>query len=68
MAEYSEQAKRVLRKNALKECGLLVGQINIVIKGLEGFQTVSFYCNQPKSHLDMCAFRTKDLIVQRTLL
>jgi len=65
MAEYTEDAKAVLRRNALKECGLPVGQINIVIKDMPGYQTVSFYCNKPKSHLDLCEFKTNQVTVRR---
>lgn len=65
-AEYTPDAKAVLRRNALKECGLPVGQVNIVIKGLADFQTVSFYCNQPKGHLDLCRFKTKEVTVYRS--
>lgn len=63
--EYTPDVKAVLRKNSLKECGLPVGQINIVIKGIPGFQTVSFSCNQPKGHLDLCRFETREVTVRR---
>lgn len=64
-ADYTPDAKAVLRKNALQECGLPVGQVSIVIKGRPGFETVSFYCNKTKQHLDQCAFMSAELIISR---
>jgi hypothetical protein len=53
----------ILRRNAEHECGTPIGQVNLVIHGLPGFQTVSFYCNQPRLHRDSCKFASSELIV-----
>jgi len=63
--EYSDDAKSIIRRNALNECSQPIGQINVAIKGLPGFQTISFYCNQPKLHSTPCSFVTKDVVVLR---
>lgn len=53
----------VLRRNPEAECGTPVGQLNVRIHGLPGFQTVSFYCNQPRLHTDGCKFTGNDVVV-----
>ena len=53
----------VLRRNAEHECGTPVGQVNVVIHGLPGYQTISFYCNQPRLHTDACKFVAREVIV-----
>jgi len=55
----------VLRRNPEKECGTPIGQMNIVIRGLPGYQTVSFYCNQPRLHVDDCKFVGQQITVRR---
>lgn len=47
----------VLRRNPEAECGRPVGQVNVSVHGLPGFQTISFYCNQPRLHRDQCHFQ-----------
>jgi hypothetical protein len=54
----------VLRRNAEHECGTPIGQVSIVIHGLDGFQTVSFYCNKPRLHTDECMFIARQVVVQ----
>lgn len=56
----------VLRKGQQAECGLPVGQMHLKIKGSDRpFDTISFYCNKPKRHLDGCEFVGKELVVTR---
>lgn len=56
----------VLRRNSFQECGLPVGQLNIKIKdSIRPFETISFYCTQPKGHLDLCCFEGEHLVVTR---
>jgi hypothetical protein len=55
----------VLRRNPERECGTPVGQVNIVMRGFPGIQTISFYCNQPRLHVDDCKFVGKDVIVRK---
>lgn len=55
----------VMRRQVEKECGAPVGQLNILIRGQQDYQTVSFYCTKPKFHLDECEFVGKDLIVRK---
>lgn len=55
----------VLRRNPEDECGRPVGQLNLVIHGLPGVQTVSFYCNQPRLHRDECMFKGSEVSVRR---
>lgn len=61
----AEKLGDVLRRNTEQECGRPVGQMNIKIHGVEGFQKVSFYCNQPRLHRDQCSFVGTDLVVTR---
>jgi hypothetical protein len=56
MPDIPKPTGDVLRRNADRECGTPVGQIHIAVKGLPGFQTVSFYCNKTRLHTDECAF------------
>lgn len=53
----------VLRRNAEHECGTPIGQVSVAVSGLPGFQTISFYCNQPRLHTDGCRFVGKDVTV-----
>lgn len=55
----------VLRRNPEHECGRPVGQLNVAVHGLPGFQTVSFYCNLPRLHRDECAFRGREVSVTK---
>jgi hypothetical protein len=54
----------VLRRNAEHECGTPIGQVNVAVKGLPGFQTISFYCNQPRLHADECVFNGAQIVVR----
>ena len=60
----------ILRRNPEHECGTPVGQLNLVIHGLPGYQTVSFYCNKSRLHTDACAFIGRQVTVtqNRTLI
>lgn len=43
-----------------------MGQLNIKIKdSIRPFETISFYCTQPKGHLDLCCFEGEHLVVTR---
>lgn len=53
----------VLRRNAEHECGTPIGQVNVNVQGLPGFQTISFYCNLKRLHTDACRFVGKDVVV-----
>jgi hypothetical protein len=55
----------VLRRNSEAECGTPIGQVSVVVHGLPGFQTISFYCNQPRLHGDACRFVGADLVIER---
>lgn len=64
MPDIPKPTGDVLRRNAERECGQPVGQINITVHGLSGFQTVSFYCNQPRLHTDECRFEGEQVVVK----
>lgn len=66
MTDVPKPQGDVLRRNPERECGTPIGQVNIAIHGLEGFQTVSFYCNRPRLHNDACKFIGKEVTVIRT--
>lgn len=53
----------MLRRNPENECGTPVGQINVVVQGLPGVQTISFYCNRPRLHKGMCTFVGKEVTI-----
>lgn len=55
----------VLRRNAERECGTPIGQVNVAVHGLPGFQTISFYCNKTRLHTDECAFEGSQITVRR---
>ena len=55
----------VLRRNPDRECGTPIGQVSVVVHGLPGFQTISFYCNQPRLHVTPCVFVGKELTIRR---
>jgi hypothetical protein len=63
MTDIPKPQGDVLRRNAERECGTPIGQVNIKIQGLPGFQTVSFYCNQPRLHVDACKFVGNSVVV-----
>lgn len=63
MADIPHPSNDVLRRNADNECGTPLGQMNIKIHDLPGFQRVSFYCNQPRLHTTGCRFVGADLVV-----
>lgn len=54
----------VLRRNAEAECGTPIGQVSVVVNGLPGFQTISFYCNKTRLHTDGCAFVGRQVVVR----
>lgn len=63
MADIPRPQGDVLRRNAEKECGIPVGQVSVKIQGLPDIQTISFYCNQPRLHLDGCRFEGASVVV-----
>lgn len=65
MNDIPKPSGDVLRRNPEGECGTPVGQMNIKIHDIPGFQTVSFYCNQPRLHNDECRFEGADLVVTK---
>lgn len=64
MSDIPRPAGDVLRRNPEGECGTPIGQLNIAVRGLSGFQTVSFYCNKSRLHQDECSFVGKDVTVR----
>lgn len=68
MADIPRPSGDVLRRNAEHECGTPIGQVNLKIHGLPGFQTISFYCNQPRLHRDECVFVSPQLVVRANRL
>lgn len=65
MPDIPRPANDVLRRNAERECGTLVGQLSIKIRNLPDYQTVSFYCTKPILHADACEFVGNELVVSR---
>lgn len=65
MTDIPKPTGDVLRRNPEKECGTPVGQVNVVVQGLAEIQTISFYCNKPRLHLDECEFLGKEVRVRR---
>lgn len=66
MPEPSRLTQDVQRANPKGECGQPVGQLNIKLsRSFLPFETVSFYCNKTKLHLDECAFVGVELVVTR---
>lgn len=63
MTDIPKPTGDVLRRNSENECGNPVGQISVAVQGLPGFQTISFYCNQPRLHTDGCRFVGKQVVV-----
>lgn len=63
MADIPRPNGDVLRRNPERECGTPVGQINVTVQGLPGFQTISFYCNKHRLHTDECAFVGQEVVV-----
>lgn len=68
MTDIPKPQGDVLRRNAERECGTPVGQVNVAVHGLPGFQTISFYCNKPRLHSDECEFIGKEVLVKRNSL
>lgn len=66
MSDIPKPTGDVLRRNPERECGQPVGQMNLVIHGVPGYQTVSFYCNQPRLHTDQCRFVGTHVVVYAT--
>lgn len=64
MADIPKPSGDILRRNSDRECGSPVGQVNVKIHGVEGFQTISFYCNKPRLHLDACEFLGAEIVVR----
>lgn len=64
MPDIPKPSGDVLRRNPEKECGTPVGQLNVVIHGLPGYQTLSFYCNLSRLHLGGCRFVGEEVIVE----
>jgi hypothetical protein len=64
MSDIPKPQGDVLRRNTEAECGTPIGQMNIKIHGLPGFQTVSFYCNRPRLHTDQCEFLGSEILVK----
>jgi len=64
--EIPKPSHDVLRRNAEHECGNAVGQITVLIRGIPGPQTISFYCNKPRLHTDLCEFIGTQVRVQAT--
>jgi hypothetical protein len=65
MTDIPKPSGDVLRRNPEAECGTPVGQMNLVIHGFPGYQTVSFYCNKPRLHTDECGFVGAEVTVRR---
>ena len=65
MPDIPKPTGDVLRRNAEDECGTPVGQVNVNIHGIPGFQTISFYCNRPRLHLGECLFIGREVNVRR---
>ncbi len=65
MADIPRPQGDILRRNAERECGTPIGQVSVAVQGLPGFQTMSFYCNQPRLHTDECAFVGTQVIVRK---
>lgn len=63
MGNIQKPGADVLRRNPENECGQPVGQLNVMIRGA-GLQTISFYCNQPRLHVDRCRFEGADVVVE----
>lgn len=64
MSDIPRPQGDVLRRNPEGECQTPIGQVNIAVKGLPGFQTVSFYCNKPRLHNDECEFMGAEVRVR----
>lgn len=64
MPEIEKPSGAVLRRNPEHECGLPVGQLNIVVDMIPGVQTVSFYCNKLRLHRDECMFEGAQVTVR----
>ncbi len=63
MTDIPKPTGDVLRRNPEGECGTPIGQLNIAVRGLPGFQTVSFYCNLKRLHKDACVFVGQEIVV-----
>ena len=63
MTNVPKPAGDVLRRNPEQECGTPVGQVSVRVNGLPGIQTISFYCNQPRLHRDLCRFEGASVVV-----
>lgn len=64
MPDIPKPTGAVLRRNPERECGTPVGQVSVAVQGLPGFQTISFYCNQPRLHVGGCMFIGKEVEVK----
>lgn len=64
---FLQNVETVKRKNALYECGALVGRVNIKLATSKNdFETVAFYCTKPRGHQDQFdhEFTGADVIVK----
>lgn len=64
MTDIPKPTGDVLRRNAEHECGTPIGQVSVKVRGLPGFQTISFYCNKPRLHVDSCEFVGAGIVVR----
>lgn len=63
MTDIPKPGGDVLRRNPEAECGTPVGQVNVVVHGLPGVQTISFYCNLPRLHIGGCKFVATQVVI-----
>jgi len=65
MTDIPKPQGDVLRRNPEQECGNPIGQVNVAVHGLPGFQTISFYCNLKRLHNEGCKFVGNEVVIHR---
>ena len=70
MPDIPKPTGDVLRRNPERECGTPVGQVSVLIHNREGhkeMQTISFYCNKPRLHIDECEFVGAGVVIRKRI-